>query len=389
MGYSVTYLFGVLGMLIAAGWALSREARRPATAAGDAPPPRLEQRTFRVDVDGLPTLADLAARYGGEVVFSRVMHGDYPGHPGQVDVASEAVRPVVGDVLTVVGAATVVVRVVADLGHDSTVPLAADRSELDMRRIIVSDRRVAGRTLGELDLGGQFGATATRVRRGDLDLLASDDLVVQPGDRIRVVAHGEDLPRIARFLGDSERAAADVNPVGLGLGLGLGLLLGLVTVPLPGGGHFALGVAAGPLVMGLLLGRLGRTGPLLWSLPSAASAALNQFGMLLFLAYAGSNAGHALAVALTSSIGPRLLLTGVVVTAVAAAVALFAGPAFAGATGPRLAGQMAAMQTQPAVLAYVNDRTNADPRVNLGYAVVYPVAMIVKVILAPILGTVG
>jgi putative transport protein len=203
------------------------------------------------------------------------------------------------------------------------------------------------------------------------------------------VTHGEDLPRIARFLGDSERAAADVNPVGLGLGLGLGLLLGLVTVPLPGGGHFALGVAAGPLVMGLLLGRLGRTGPLLWSLPSAASAALNQFGMLLFLAYAGSNAGHALAVALTSSIGPRLLLTGVVVTAVAAAVGLFAGPAFAGATGPRLAGQMAAMQTQPAVLAYVNDRTNDDPRVNLGYAVVYPVAMIVKVILAPILGTAG
>jgi putative transport protein len=115
---------------------------------------------------------------------------------------------------------------------------------------------------------------------------------------------------------------------------------------------------------------------------------VNQLGMLLFLAYAGSNAGHALSEALASDQGPRLLATGFVVTSLTAAVLLLAGPRLGRVWGPRLAGQIAAVDTQPAVLAYANERSGADPRVNLGYALVYPVAMIVKVLLAPLLGSI-
>ena len=92
--------------------------------------------------------------------------------------------------------------------------------------------------------------------------------------------------------------------------------------------------------------------------------------------------------ALATDEGPRLLVAGILVTGLTAAVMLLAGPRLAGVAGPRLAGQVAALGTQPAVLAYANERTGADPRVNLGYTLVYPVAMIVKVILAPILGTI-
>ena len=357
VGYSVTYLGGVLGMLLAA--ALAARTTRPETAVPDpaGAPVALIRGTVRVDVDDLPDLHALAARYDDRVVFSRL---------------------VVGDTDTVA-------RVVADLGHPSSVPLEFDRSQLDFRRIAVSNREVAGRSLGELHLAQRFGATATRVRRGDIDLLATDDLVLALGDRVRVVAAREKISVVAAYLGDSERGATDINPIGLFLGLGLGLLLGLVSVPLPGGGGLSLGVAGGPLLMGLILGRLQRSGPVLWSLPHSVSSTLGQFGMLAFLAYAGSNAGAALAHALRSDIGPRLLLAGAIITALTA-TGLLVTRRFSGAYGATLAGVVAGTQTQPAVLAYSNDITDADPRVNLGYALVYPVAMIAKVILAPLLG---
>jgi putative transport protein len=385
VGYSVTYLGGVLGMMLAAGFAA--RTRRPAGASGipDEPPAKLERGTVRIDVDDLPDLATLAARYDDRVVFSRRMVGDTPGHPGTLDLPFGDTRPVRGDILTVVGDAESIARVIADLGHPSTVPLVLDRSDLDFRRVAVSNRKVAGRSLGELELPDHYGAMATRVRRGDIDLLATDDLVLALGDRVRVVTTRENMPEVAAFLGDSERGAADINPVGLFLGLGIGLLVGLITVPTPWGGEIALGIAGGPLLVGLVVGRLQRTGRILWSLPSAVSGTLAQLGMLVFLAYAGSNAGAALAKALRTDLGPRLLLLGAVVTAVVAG-GLLLTRRLSGAFGPTLAGIAAGTQTQPAVLAYANDVTGADPRVNLGYALVYPVAMIAKVILAPLVG---
>jgi putative transport protein len=399
VGYSVTYLFGVLGMLVAAGMSLRTKVHADptldlnatdsvASAEGDDQVPHLEQRTLRVDVEGLPSLVALEERYANKVVFSRVMHGDVPGHPGKLDVASDDIAPVVGDILTAVGDAGVVERVVQDLGHVSSVPLVLDRSQLDSRRITVSKRDVAGHSLEQLKLARRFGATTTRVRRGDVDLLATPDLVLQLGDRVRVVARREQMEPVSAFLGDSERGASDLNPVGLALGLSLGLLVGLLSVPMPHNGSFALGVAGGPLLVGLVLGRVQRSGKVLWTIPYQASSAVNQLGMLLFLAYAGSNAGHALSQTLRTDDGPRLLAAGFVVTGLTAATMLLVAPRLAGVAGPRLAGQLAALDTQPAVLAYANERSSGDPRVNLGYALVYPVAMIVKVILAPIIGTI-
>jgi putative transport protein len=384
VGYSVTYLGGVLGMLIAAGFAVKVAPPDGVTDPSETPA-ALERGTVRIDVDDLPGLDELAERYGNRVVFSRLMTGDEPGHPGTLDLPSAATRPQRGDILTVVGDAGTIATVIADLGHPSTVPLVLDRTQLDFRRIAVSNRRVAGRSLGELDLPDRFGATATRVRRGDIDLLATDDLVLALGDRVRVVFSPERLTEVAAFLGDSERGATDINPIGLFLGLGLGVLAGLLALPLPGGAKISLGVAGGPLLVGLVLGRLQRTGPVLWSLPHSVSSTLGQFGMLCFLATAGSSAGAALADALAGDLGPRLLVAGAVITVLTAA-GLLLGARVMRAFGPTLAGVVAGTQTQPAVLAYANDVTKADPRVNLGYALVYPVAMIVKVILAPILG---
>lgn len=388
VGYSVTYLFGVLGMLLAAALGMRQSAPKKALApvVEDPVPPKLDGMTIRVETPGLPDLGTLADEYAHHIVFSRIMRGDSPGHPGEVDVATDDAVPVPGDILTVIGDPDTVEQFAARVGHPSSVALTLDRSSVDYRRVAVSNPQVAGQALGDLRLRRRFGAVATRVRRGDVDLLATDDLVLQIGDRVRIVAERRRMSEITEFLGDSEKGAAAYSITSLALGLALGVLLGELTFPLPGGSEFALGLAGGPLLVGLIVGRAGRTGPVLWSLPHGVASTLSQLGMMLFLAYAGSNSGSALAEALGSPTGPRLLAVGAVVTVVTAATVIIGGRLLAGMYGPRMGGVLAGTQTQPAVLAYANETTKDDPRVNLGYALVYPAAMIVKVVVAPFVG---
>ncbi len=388
VGYSVTYLFGVLGMLLAAAVGLRLRAPRAALApvAEQEPPPDLAALTVRVDVADLPDIGTLIERYDNRLLFARIMRGDRPGHPGVVDVATDDAVLAAGDIVSVIGDPETVEAFATATGHPSTVALTLDRSTVDYRRVAVSNRAVAGRPLGGLNLRRRFGAVATRVRRGDVDLLATDDLHVQIGDRIRIVAPRDRMREVTAYFGDSEKGATAYSLTSTSLGMSLGVLVGLLEFPLPGGGHFALGLAGGPLLVGLIAGRAGRTGPVLWSMPHGVAATLSQLGMSLFLAYAGSNAGSALAQALGGPVGPRLLAAGAVVTTVTAAAIIVSGRLVAGIHGPHLAGVLAGAQTQPAVLAYANESTQDDPRVNLGYALIYPAAMIVKVIAAPLLG---
>jgi putative transport protein len=388
IGYSVTYLFGVLGMLLAALLALKTKPTKATNPADleDLTQPHVASLTVRIETATGATLGDISTAHNGKLVFSRVMRGDSPGHPGKVDLATDDWVLQSGDIVTVVGDPAAIDEWVIEVGHPSTVGLTYDRSALDYRRIAVSNQEVAGVPLSELRLIRRFGAVATRVRRGDIDLLATDDLELQVGDRVRVVAAPDRLKEVARFFGDSEKAAQQFSLTNFGLGLAIGVLVGLIEIPIPGGGTFALGMAGGPLVVGLILGRLQRTGGLLWTLPLAASNTLNHLGMMLFLAYAGSNSGAALAEAIVQPIGWKLLVVGLAITLSAALGHLFIGRYLGGLHGAKLAGAIAGAQTQPAVLAYANDRAGDDPRVNLGYAMAYPVGMIVKVIVAPLLG---
>lgn len=388
IGYSVTYLFGVLGMLFASVIALKTKPAKNTDPADleDLSKTHVATLTVRIEASGLPTLGEISEQHQGKLVFSRIMRGDTPEHRGVVDLATDDMHPSPGDIVTVVGEPEVIDQWVIEVGHPSTVALTYDRSALDYRRIAVSNPAIAGRPLAELKLTRKFGAVVTRVRRGDIDLLATDDFELQLGDRVRVVAPPAKLREVAKFFGDSEKAATHFSLTNFGLGLAIGVLVGLVEFPIPGGGTFALGMAGGPLVVGLILGKLQRSAGLLWTLPLAAANTLNHLGMMLFLAYAGSNSGAALAETITQPIGWRLFVAGLLVTLSAAAGHLAITHYFGGLHGAKLAGAMAGAQTQPAVLAYANTKSGDDPRVNLGYALAYPIGMIVKVVIAPLLG---
>jgi len=375
VGYAVAYLGGVVGILVTVTLALRRRAADTDT------PPELVTRTVRVEVSTGRSIREEVERYDERISFSRIRHGEQ----NPIETADDEDMLHRDDLVTLVGPQADVEAVTRDLGHASSHRLEADRLQVDMRRIIVSNPGAAGRTIGELDLASRFGATISRVRRGDVDRVASDDDMLQLGDRVRVVAPADQMAAISAFLGDSDRGMSNITPILLGLGMVIGILLGQVAFPVPGG-IFTIGAAAGTLLIGLMLGRVGRIGPVVTAMPFTASQALAELGLLIFLAQAGSMAGASIVIAFGSGEWTRILLLGIVVTATFCVGLYVVMRRLFHVGGTKLSGMLSGAQTQPAALAYANDRTGYDARVALGYALVYPAAMIAKILLGQVLG---
>ncbi|GAC56314.1 hypothetical protein GOHSU_04_01840 [Gordonia hirsuta DSM 44140 = NBRC 16056] len=375
VGYAVAYLFGLVAMLGLTQVALSR-----GPADRDDPEP-LVTATVRIDTSEPTTIRDLHRRFGRTIAFTRVSRSSTDPVLGVDD--DTVLGP--ADLLTVVGPENLVEQVISDLGHRSSHDLVASRADLDFRRITISDPRLAGRRVADLRLEQRFEATIARIRRGDTDFISTPGERLQLGDRVRVVAPPEKIDEVTRYLGDSARGLSDINPVALGGGLALGLGLGLIQVPVPGLGALSVGAAAGTLMVGLVMGRVGRIGPVHVSMPHTAATVLVELGLLIFLSFAGTRAGSQILEAFTDGAALDYFVTGALVTLVAGlGVLLVVGRLFrAGRT--RLGGIVAGAQTQPALLAFANNRTCFDPRVAIGYALVYPAAMIVKVVLAQIM----
>lgn len=379
VGYSLTYVGGVAVMLLAASFALKRGATAPNVADARSVP-ELSAYDIKLVRDAPHEIRELTFTPHGRVVFSRFL-----GDDGNIKMADGKTLLRAGEVVHAVGPEKAIEYVTRIIGEKVDAGLNLERANVDYRRIILSNKKYFGHTIAELDLEGKFHARATRVRRADQDLLASDDLVLQAGDRIRVAAPRQTLKLISKDLGDSEHSLSDINPLGFSIGMSLGLLIGAIPIPVPGVGTLELGHAAGPLLVGLVLGKISRTGKVVWSLPQQASETLTQLGLLLFLAYAGGRAGSLFVEAIRSPLGIKLIAAGLLITAAHAVLLVFALRSFAKMSGPAVAGAIAASQTQPAVLAYANEATNYDQRVTIGYALAYPVAMVTKILACQVL----
>jgi putative transport protein len=205
---------------------------------------------------------------------------------------------------------------------------------------------------------------------------------------VRVLGPVARLGEVAAFFGDSYRAASEVDVLTFGLGLALGLLLGALPLPLPGGVFASLGFAGGPLIVALVLGTVGRTGPMVWTLPFSASVTLRQFGLILFLAGIGTRAGNGFLATFASGSGLALCAAGAALTFATALLTLWIGHRVLEAPMSVVLGMVAGVHTQPAVLGYALEQTrNEIP--NLGYASVYPAATIAKILLVQVLLALG
>lgn len=387
VGYSLAYPFGVLSMIAAVQFVLRRSSAvdrtQPITGTETSPPARASRpvvtsATVAVTRSDLPPLGELRSWRGERLAFSRVEHA------GVVDLATNDVVLQPGDQCTVIGSPDAVERFVGWAGTRSGHHLALDRDKFDFRRVSVSRRELAGARLRDVDLEGRFGATATRVRRGDADLVVDRDFVLRLGDRVRVVGPTDRMGDIAQALGDSDRGLGEVDALGFATGLAIGLLLAQVAIPFPGGGEIELGVGGGPLIAALVLGTLSRTGPFTWQIPHAANLTIRQLGVSLFLGGVGIRSGATFADAVGTRVGLELAIAGILVTAITAVLTILM-LRLLGRDPVDGAGMIAGVQTQPAVLAFAAERADGDERVDAGYALVFPLSMILKLIIVQLL----
>ena len=378
VGYALSYPVAVVVGIVVCQVVISlrREGTRDTPSAAATGLTDLTVVVHRqTALSGVPGAAD------GVVRFSYWQHGDQIGIVTDRDVLEP------GDRVVVIGPVDAVTPAVRYLGTRAQDHLAHDRRDVDYRRVLLSNPDLSGRSIADLGIGERFGGVVTRIRRGDLDLLARDDLHVQLGDRLRVVVPRGRIRDVTRYLGDTERRVSEVDAISLALGLSLGFLAGLVSVPI-GTMSLSLGVAAGPLVVGIVLGHLERTGPIVWSLPTGAALTLRQTGLLLFLATVGLSSGPALAASITEPIGLQLVLLGLGAAAVGTALmALYT--ARLDLSSARSAGLVSGFVGNPSILSFANSKV-ADERVDEGYATLLALDAVTKVMLVQlIIGVVG
>jgi putative transport protein len=381
VAYSLAYPASVLACLVSISvlqrvWRVDYVAEARAAGLTEQPIHNATATVRRV-----VTVDDVVRATGGRALIGRVAHA------GELTVAEPDLRLYPGDQVTIVGERDAIADATSIVGEVAPHRLDTDRSRLDVRRIFVSDPDLVGRRIRDLDLARRFGATITRVRRGDADSLADLNTVLELGDRVRVLAPPARMKEASRYFGDSYKELGEVNVASLSLGLTLGLLLGAVTVPLPGGGELGLGFAGGPLVAGLVLGARRRTGPLVWQLPSNVNWSLRQLGLVLFLAGIGTRAGQSFAATAATGDGIGLVAAAFLVCLLVSAGVLWVGHRVLRWPMTVATGILAGVHTQPATLGFaVEQADNELPE--RAYAAVFPSAMILKIVLAQVLLTV-
>ena len=311
------------------------------------------------------------------IMFCRIKKND------KLSIVESGTKLNYGDLVSIIGTQEKLYEMADLLGEISKEDLSFNRDEFDFRRIFVSSNKVLGKKLENINLT-KYGAIITRIRRGDIDFVASPETVLEPGDRVRVVAPRNKLNEISSFLGDSYKELSEVDVISFTLGITIGLLIGSIPIPLYEGVTFKLGFAGGVLISGLVLGKLGKTGIFLWQIPYNANLTLRQLGTILFLAGIGTFSGYSFLTTISQGNGLTIFLSGILITCLTAVMTLVIGYKFLKIPMGTLIGMLSGLQTQPAVLAFSNEQAdNSLP--NKGYSTVYPFAMIAKILIAQLL----
>jgi len=338
----------------------------------------LKARTIEVEARAAGrTHVDLREQANCKVVFNRLKRGgDFIMAP--LDVALEA-----GDLLVVVGTPEDVERAQAFLGRKSDIALQHDISEYDSTRVFVSNHDLIGRPLRDLQLPEKYNCMVSRLRRGDVWFVPDADTVLELGDRIRVATARDNIAAVEELFGDSYRELSEASFLTFAMGLALGLAVGQIPFPLGHGIIFKLGFAGGPLVVGLVLGRFHKLGQFVWKIPYSANHTIRQFGLVLFAAGIGVISGEGFRQILSRNLSwlPIFMGSALVVATLADTLAYWLGYKVFRIPLSLLFGIVAGTHTQPVVLGYATQQSKNDLP-NVGFAAVYPLATILKIVLA-------
>jgi putative transport protein len=337
-----------------------------------------------VTIDRLPagigTLGDLIRSLPDGVQVSGVRHE----HRNLLPDADMRLQN--GDALLIVAdkEAAIAETIAAFGGRLEPGRIARDRAHLSYQRFFVSKPSMTGMRLADLPIPPSASIQVLHVRRYDVDLVPAPELILEIGDRVGVLVPTEQIAAARAVFGDTVKSAAEFSYVSVGFGMVLGVLLGLIPIPLPGIGTVTLGIGGGPLLIALIVGKLRRTGPITWVMPLPANIVLRNFGLTLFLATVGINSGQAF-VTTVAQTGPLMLLIGAAVLLTTVAIVLLVGYYLFRIPFDDLLGVASGATGNPAILVYAT-RMAPTERPDIGYAMIFPSATIVKVIAVQIIG---
>jgi putative transport protein len=330
------------------------------------------------------SIGDVPGLSESGVVVSRIRRaGDE-----NVSTATRESALSVGDTILVVGTSHGLDQFERVVGRSSQENLLELAGPVTYRRIVVTNVEVLGKSIKELDLEFLYGVVVTRVTRGDLEMAANPALRLQFGDVLQVVGHESVIGRAAEYLGDSVHALNETHFVPLFAGIFMGIILGTRPIDFPGLPQpLRLGLAGGPLIVAILLGRVGRIGRLVWHIPRSASMAFRELGIALFFAGVGLMAGPTFFSTAFSWTGVLWVLAGACVTVVPLLIVGILARKKLALNFVELCGLLAGSMTDPPALAFANGVCQSEAPA-VAYATVYPLTMLLRIIVAQFLAVI-
>ncbi len=383
MSYAMAYPFGICGILFTM-WMLRVIFRvNVETEAQQHESSRTNGgaliRTINIRVEN-PNLHDLAIKdvpilNGDIIICSRLKREETLKVPSPDTIIQ------LGDLLHLVGQPADLHNAQLVIGQEVDTSLSTKGTDLRVERVVVTNENVLGKRIRDLHFKERYDVVISRLNRAGVELVASGDISLQFGDILNLVGRPSAIDAVANVLGNAQQKLQQVQMLPVFIGIGLGVLLGSIPVFVPGfPAALKLGLAGGPLIMALILGRIGSIGKLYWFMPPSANLALRELGIVLFLSVVGLKSGGDFVNTLVNGEGLSWIGYGALITAVPLITVGILARMLAKMNYLTMCGMLAGSMTDPPALAFANNLHPTSGAAALSYATVYPLVMFLRII---------
>ncbi|EGO3710456.1 putative transporter [Escherichia coli] len=383
MSYAMAYPFGICGILFTM-WMLRVIFRvNVETEAQQHESSRTNGgaliKTINIRVEN-PNLHDLAIKdvpilNGDKNICSRLKREETLKVPSPDTIIQ------LGDLLHLVGQPADLHNAQLVIGQEVDTSLSTKGTDLRVERVVVTNENVLGKRIRDLHFKERYDVVISRLNRAGVELVASGDISLQFGDILNLVGRPSAIDAVANVLGNAQQKLQQVQMLPVFIGIGLGVLLGSIPVFVPGfPAALKLGLAGGPLIMALILGRIGSIGKLYWFMPPSANLALRELGIVLFLSVVGLKSGGDFVNTLVNGEGLSWIGYGALITAVPLITVGILARMLAKMNYLTMCGMLAGSMTDPPALAFANNLHPTSGAAALSYATVYPLVMFLRII---------
>ncbi|EPG0369317.1 putative transporter [Photobacterium damselae subsp. damselae] len=383
MGYAVAYPFGICGILLTM-WLVRLLFKVNVDHEADEYDSNNGKKTESLhtinvavknpNLNGL-TLSQVPALTEGSIVCSRLKRGS------QLYIPKPSTRIETNDLLHLVGNPKALDKARLVIGEEVDTSLSTRGTDLRVQRLVVTNEIVLGKKIRDLELKEKYDVVVSRLNRAGVELVPTSQTSLQFGDILNLVGRQEAIEAVSGLVGNAHQKLQQVQMLPVFIGIGLGVLLGSIPLYLPGfPAAIKLGLAGGPLIVALILARIGSIGKLYWFMPPSANLALREIGIVLFLAVVGLKSGGGFVDTLVNGDGLSWMGYGILITFLPLMITAIVARMFGGLNYLTICGMLAGSMTDPPALAFANGLHPTSGAAALSYATVYPLVMCLRII---------